>query len=506
MSNISLPYPSFLEGSTLNDKKITAFATKRIEPIFDGAKHYANKVIFTIEGEYLPQGIGGNIPYGVSIKTFLDSFINLTNANCTLTNINLRESNWVGHVPYEVECECYAFVDDNLNKTISANNEINVTENIDGTITINRNINVSAVSINGSNAVQDAKTFAQLLSGQTTNWRLNFGKSSRSQNFSSILLNSSSETADIFNGAYSIQQNFTANLLNTDFSKKGIIKNSIEMQSGIDGLSTINKKTTVIGGLNTSEADLKNIAKANMFNTPAAFSAISNTSSYDDITKTLEINTIFSNDKTITSNGNKVTNTLTFNYDFFNRNYTATFNSEAKPATVVTNDNINGSDIDKNIQNNLEQYDPTKTKFLLESSSDGSGIGSKFASYSESYIYSPSILGSSQGIDIYDLSLNVDYQPGYPQNTFAPILSGKGKYYLENLDLINNGIVTISINGKYVERPPQKQFFDKLIKSGDIDLQKILLLKDEVAIDSDKKTFNYTQQKLGNDQAFKDII
>jgi hypothetical protein len=508
MSNISLPY-GFLEGSSLNDKKITAFATKRIEPIFNGAKHYANRVIFNIEGEYLPQGIGGNIPNALSpidIKTFLDSFTSLTNGNCTLTNINLQESNWIGHVPYSVDCECYAFVDDNLNKTISANNEINVTENIDGTITISRNINVSAVSIAGSNAVQDARTFAQLLSGQTTNWRLNFSSSNKSQNFSNVVLNSSSETADIFNGSYAIQQNFTTNLLNKDLSKKGVVKNSIEIQSGIDGLASINKKSTIIGGLNTTENELKTIALTNSFNVPSDFSVLSNTSSYDDIGKTLEVNTIYSNDKTINSNGNKVTNSLSFNYDFFNETYNANFNSEVRPAKIIKTTTDVKNDLVKNISSQLKNYDPINATFILESSAEGTGIITQLANYTETYISSPNVIGGLKGIQFYDLALNVDYQPGYPQNTFTPILSGKGKYYLENLDVVNNSIINITINGKYVDNPPDKKLFENAAKSGDlVVLSKTLILKDEIGIDYNSKTFNYTQQKVGNDQTFKDI-
>ena len=508
MSNISLPY-TFLEGSSLNDKKITTFATKRIEPIFNGTKHYANRVIFNIEGEYLPQGIEGNIPNKLSpinIKTFLDSFTSLTNGNCTLTNVNLQESNWVGHVPYSVDCECYAFVDDNLNKTISASNEINVVENIDGTITISRNINVSAVSIAGSDAVQDAKTFAQLLSGETTNWRLNFSSSNKSQNFSNIVLNNSSETADIFNGSYAIQQNFTANLSNRDLSKKGIIKNSIEIQSGIDGLATINQKSTVIGGLNTTSGDLSSIAKTNNFSIPNNFSVLSNTSSYDDISRILEINTTYSNDKTITSNGNKVTNSLSFNYDFINETYSANFNSEVKPATIIKPTNSTKTDLSKNISTQLKNYDPINNSFILESSAEGTGIVTQLANYTETYISSPNVIGGSNGIQFYDLALNVDYQPGYPQNTFTPILSGKGQYYLENLDFINNSVINITINGKYVDSPPNKKLFEDAVKSGDlVTLSKILILKDEIGIDDNSKTFNYTQQKVGNDKTFSDI-
>ena len=508
MSNISLPY-GFLEGSSLNNQKITAFATKRIEPIFNGTKHYANRVIFNIEGEYLPQGINGNIPNALSlinIKGFLDSFTNLTNGNCTLTNVNLQESNWVGHAPYSVDCECYAFVDDNLNKTISASNEINVVENIDGTISISRNINVSAVSVSNSDAVQNAKTFAQLLSGQTTNWRLNFSSSNKSQNFSNVVLNNSSETADIFNGSYAIQQNFTANLLSKDLSKKGIVKNSIEIQSGIDGLASINKKCTVIGGLNTTSGDLSSIAKTNDFSIPGNFSILSNTSSYDDISRILEINTTYSNDKTITSNGNKVSNTLSFNYDFFNETYSANFNSEVKPATVIKPTNSTNTDLSKNISTHLKNYDPINISFILDSSTEGSGIVTQLSNYSETYISSPNIIGGSNGIQFYDLTLNVDYQPGYPQNTFTPILSGKGKYYLENLDVINNSTINTTINGKYVDSPPNKKLFEDASKSGDlVSLSKILILKDEIGIDYNSKTFSYTQQKVGNDSTFKDI-
>jgi len=326
MSNINLPI-DFLEGSLSNN--FTAFATKRIEPIFNGPNQYANKVIFTIEGEFLPQGALGDLPTNrnAAIITFFNNFSTLNNENCTLSNITLNEANWVGHVPYTVECECYSFMDDNVNKTIDAKNEISVTENLDGTISINRSINVSAISINGSSAVSDARSFASLLSGQVSNWRLNYSTSSKAGNFNTIVLNSDSQTADISNGSYSIQQNFTANLLPRDMSKKGIVKHSAEFQSSIDGLATVNVKSNVIGGINTTENDLKGLIKSNPFSTPAGFKVISNIASYDDVQKSMEINTTFSNDLTITQNGNKVSNSLSFNFDFFTQNTNATFNS-----------------------------------------------------------------------------------------------------------------------------------------------------------------------------------
>jgi len=289
-------------------------------------------------------------------------------------------------------------------------------------------------------------------------------------------------------------------------SKKGIVKNSIEIQSGIDGLATINKRSTVVGGLNTTEDDLKNIAKTNSFVIPSDFSIFSNTSSYDDISRTLEINTIFSNDKTITTNGNKVTNSLSFNYDFFNSTYSANFNSEVRPATVVKSTPNVKTDLSKNISSQLKTYDPLGNTLILESSAEGSGIATQLANYTESYILSPSIIGGAGGIQFYDLSLNVDYQPGYPQNTFSPILSGKGQYYLENLDVVNNSVLNISMNGKYVTAPPDKKLFENAVKSGDlVKLNKTLILKDEIGINYNNRTFNYVQQKVGNDQTFKDV-
>jgi len=507
MSNISLPY-GFLEGSSLADKKITAFATKRIEPIFNGPIQYANKVVFTIEGEYLPQGVEGNIPNQatIGIKTFLDSFSTLNNGNCTLSSINLNEANWIGHIPYTVECECYSFMDDNLNKTINAKNEISVTENIDGTISINRSIDVSAISIAGSNALTNAKTFAQFLSGQTSSWNLNYSTSSKNGTFGSTVLNSSSETADVTNGSYSIQQNFTANLSNTHINKKAIVKNNIEKQSSIDGLATLNIKSSVIGGINSSELELKSLAKTNAFSPPADFYLISNTTSYDDVQKTIEINTVYSNDLTITKNGNKVTNSLSFNYDFFAQTTSASFNSESKPATVIKSTNNTKADLSKDISKQIKDYDPLGQNLILEGASDSDSILTQSSAYSENYISSPAVQGGSQGISMHDLSCNIDYQAGFPQNTFAPILSGKGEYYLENLDFVNNSVLTVSVQGKYVTTPPTVSFFKDFVTSGEIvKLSKTLLLKDEISIDHKNRTFNYTKQTVGNDSTFKDI-
>jgi len=512
MSNLSLPYSalssSLLEGSSLNNKKITTFATKRIEPIFNGPTQYANKVIFTIEGEYLPQGVEQDIPNQavIGINSFLNSFSQLNNGPCTLSNITLNESNWIGHVPYTVECECYSFMDDNQNNLTDVKNEISVTENLDGTISINRNINVTAVSIDGSSAVNNAKSFAQLLTGQVQNWRLNYSKISKNGNFSNIVFNSSSETADITNGSYNIQQNFTANLLQKDLSKKGIIKHSAQIQSGIDGLATINVISVANGGINTTENDLKGLIKTNPFSVPSYFKVISNTASYDNVQKVMEINTTYSNDLTITQNGNKVNNTLSFNFDFLNKTTNAVFNSESRPSTIIRSADGTATDLSKNISKIIKDYNPLSEELFLESSSEGNGIATQVSTYSESYIQSPSVIGGTQGVQLYDLSLNVDYQAGFPQNSFAPILSGKGVYYLENLDYANNSIINISIQGKYTNSAPQIAFVQNVEKSGDLaNLSKTLLLKDEYGIDAQNKSFSYVIQKVGNDSTFKDL-
>jgi len=505
--SISLPL-NILEG-TSNPDKFTTFATKRIEPIFDGATHYANKVVFSIQGEFLPGGVNqanlsSNVP--INIATFLNGFTTLVSENCTLTSVNINESNSLGVVPYEVDCECYAFNDKNLNKTISAKNEISVTQNLDGTISIGRNINVSAVSINGSNPVNDAKTLALLLSGQTLNWNLN--ASSKASTFSQIVLNSSSETADISNGSYSLQQNFTANSLKTYISRNVLIKNSIETQSGIDGLASFNIKTTAIGGLLNTEDQIRLALNSNTYRPPGGFSIISNTASYDNINKTAEVNTVYSNDLTITRNGNKVNNSLSFNFDFLSRNYTANFNSEVRPATVVkTDSSVLKSDLSTIRTSDITIFNPLKgVAFISDSSSEGTGIGAQTAISSQSFISSPSVMGGAQGITLYDLSLNVEYQPGYPQNTFTPLLSGKKEYYQENLDYINNSVISTTINGKYKNTAPTKVFFDAAIRSGElVNLTKKLLLKDELSIDYNNRSFSYTNQMVGNDTTFRDI-
>ena len=504
--SISLPL-NILEG-TSNPDKFTTFATKRIEPIFDGPTHYANKVIFSIQGEFLPggkiqQNLNSSTP--INIVNFLNGFTTLVANNCTLTNVNINESNSLGIVPYDVECECYAFNDANKNKTISAKNEISVTQNLDGTISIGRNINVSAVSINGSNPVVDAKTFAYLLSGQTATWKLT--ASNKSSNFIQPILNSSSETADISNGSYSIQQNFTANSLKTYAVQKVLIKNSIETQSGIDGLASFNIKTTAIGGLLNTEAEIQLALKSNQYRPAANLQVISNTASYDDINKTAEVNTVYSNDLTITKQGNKVNNSLNFNFDFFTQNYTANFNSEVRPATVVKADSSILNDISKIKLQDLILFTPLKkVSFLIDSSSEGTGVGAQTAISSQSFISSPSVMGNMEGITFYDLSLNVDYQPGYPQNTFTPLLSGKGPYYQENLDYVTNGVISTTINGKYKEKRPTKQIFEEVVKSGElVRLTKPLLLKDELSIDYNNRSFSYTNQVVGNDPTFKDI-
>jgi hypothetical protein len=126
------------------------------------------------------------------------------------------------------------------------------------------------------------------------------------------------------------------------------------------------------------------------------------------------------------------------------------------------------------------------------------------ASYSENFVSSPTIVVDGDEIKYKDLSVEVQYQAGFKKISATPLLSGKGKYYLEDLDYKSNSQITVNVEGKFLKTPPTPSELQNFLNSG-FELTKLtkeLIVDEKMYIDENGGNFSYTCSKIGNDSKF----
>jgi hypothetical protein len=499
------------------------YITRRIEPVYLNNNFY-NKDIYGVHGEYLPDGQDSDkTTSSFNLQKLLDQVSSVNDGNCTLSQFNIEQTNGMGYVPFNFECECIEVPTDlgikpaPPNGVVDVKNEINVQENVnDGTMTISRNIQVKAISIANSDPIQAAKSYAQALSGNITSWNLPTfsSKPGKQGSFTSPILISENQIGDIYNGTFTIQQNFLANLSQSSSSKKAIIKNEAQIQSGIDGIAILNLKSIAIGNKNMDQPMLK----AEIVQTRVSIEGIdvplSANVTYDEQSHTLEINEIYTNDKSI-DDAYKITNTISYNFDFINENYSATTNSEARAVIRInqTNDaksKINSSDAAH--KKAATDFNPCKevefNRYSQSQNNNEKNVDNpRVASYSNSYVSSPSMIFNGEKLKYRDFSITVQYDAGFKKISATPLLSGAGTWYLEDLDYNSNSQVTVVVEGKYGEQDPSPTDLQTYITSGISEVAKLsetYLADEKFSLDKLNKTFNYTVTEIGKDTFFVD--
>jgi len=496
-----------------------AYITRRIEPVYLSNNFY-NKDIYGVHGEYLPDGADSDkMNSSFKLQTLLDKVSSVNSANCTLSQFNVEQTNGMGYVPFNFECECIEVPTDlginpaPPNGVVDIKNEINVQENVnDGTLTISRNIQVKAISIANSDPVLAAKSYAQALSGNTTSWTLpNFSsKPGKAGSFTSPLLMSENQIGDIYNGTFTIQQNFLANLSQSNFNKKAIIKNDVQIQSGIDGIAILNNKRIAIGNKNMDLSMLKSEINSATFSISDINVKLSSNVTYDEQSHTLEVNEIYTNDQSI-KDGYKVTNTISYNFDFMNENYSATTNSEARAVSSVhqTNDAKSKLTSEGEHEKSVSDFNPCKSvtfnKYSKSENNSTQVDNPRAANLSCSFVSSPSIIFEGGKLKYRDFSINVQYDAGFKKISATPLLSGKGTWYLEDLDYDSNSQITVTVEGRYGETDPTPGDLQKYITSGINEVAKLsntYLADEKFSLDKLNKNFNYTVTEIGNDTTF----
>jgi hypothetical protein len=446
-----------------------------------------NKEIYTAYGEY-----SGN---KFDPKSLLNKASKTKENNCYFSNLSIDETNGVGGlIPYRAECECYYFRSGE--GIVDFKKEINANENIDGTITVSRNIMVRAISTpTQADPIASATVLAKTFSGESIPVNL----------FVKIIPNAKDTitTSEIFsvdkvNGIVNLTQNYIANAKQADIAKKGIIKQTSEYQSGIDGVATQTKRTIVIGGTGMPDSILEGIGNTLQMDN---LKIISKNVTVDSGSNTVDIASVYSNDETIdTEIGCKCSNSLSFNYDFISNQHSAVYSAEASPASAM----ISGKALKPCLitLSDIKKYDPCSLSF----SSIGTTTGDSTLSLiqTDNYSSSPGNVSFGNGSG-FNASIQINYQPGYHYNVASPTVSGKGIWYIEDMGLALNATVGGTVSLNYGDTPPKANDLYTLMESGFPFQLNGQVLRDEFMIDNNAKKATYTFLTITPDSIFKDL-
>lgn len=478
----SAPFPSLIDFGG------TTYVTRKTEAIINGSNHLMNKEIYTAYGEYS----GGNT---FDPNILISKASKTKENNCYFLNLSIDETNGVGGlIPYRAECECYYFRSGE--GIVDFKKEINANENMDGTITISRNIMVRAISTpTQSDPIASATALARNFSGE--NIPVNLFKKIIPDAKSTVTA-SEIFSVDKVNGIVNLTQNYIANAKQADIAKKGIIKQTSEYQSGIDGIVTQTKRTIVIGGTGMPDSILEGVGNSLQIGN---LKIISKNVTVDSGSNTVDIASVYSNDETIdTTIGCKCSNSLSFNYDFISNQHSAVYSAEASPASAM----ISGQALKPCLilLDNIKAYDPCSLPF----SSIGTATGNSQLSLirTDNYSSSPGNVSFGNGSG-FNASIQINYQPGYHYNVASPTVSGKGAWYVEDMGLALNATVGGTVSLNYGDQAPTASDLYTLMESGFPFKLAGQVVRDEMTIDNNAKKATYTFLTITPDSVYKDL-
>ena len=484
------------------------YVTKSVEPIYDGPKHIATKSKYRYLGEYLPLGKGGGLNTNINqsdsqkfnILNFFNSFSTLFSSNdqeqCVLSEISVDQNKGFGIIPYDVSCDCYKFLSGE--GIISASNTLDFNENEDRTININHNISVKYLNINANN-YSNAKTFAQGLTGNINSWKF-----ADYNNFGSPIVLSSREASNLSNGTYEISNQYLVSKTNNGITTP-VIRTSATIESGFEN-SRINLRGNVFtGNQSFNIASLATYIES--YSAPGEFKLIGGNANNNDFDKTFDFNLIYSDDKRITTNANLLNQSISVNIDFITTSKQISYQSSAENITAIDHGTLS-SDLITNstAAKNAVALFQIGSAFSIE---NFTGFSTGVLNYSERLENSLRITGDNGKLKYYDLSININVTPALYQASYAPLLSGKGSYYIEDLDYKNRGRANLSIDGKAT--------VDSINTINALELSKFLnthrteflkdgvMLNDELSIDYKSLSFKYTQELSYEDDSFKEF-
>jgi len=485
------------------------YVTKSVEPIYDGPKHIATRSTYRYLGEYLPLGKGGgrntNINQSDSQKfnilNFFNSFSTLFSSNdqeqCVLSEISVDQNKGFGIIPYNVSCDCYKFLSGE--GIISASNTLDFNENEDRTININHNISVKYLNINANN-YSNAKTFAQGLTGNINSWKF-----ADYNNFGNPIVLSSRETSNLSNGIYEISNQYLVSKSGPNGITTPVIRTSAVIESGFEN-SRINLRGNIFTG--NQSFNIANLATyINDYSPPGDFKLIGGNTNNNDFDKTFDFNLIYSNDKRITNSANLLNQSISVNIDFITTSKQINYESSAENIIAIDHGTLSSDLIkDSAAAKSTATLFQIGNAFSIESLT---GYSTGAMNYSERLENSLRITGDNGKLKYYDLSININVTPALYQASYAPLLSGKGSYYIEDLDYKNRGRANLSIDGKAtvdsistINALALSKFLDTYRTQF---LKDAVMLNDELSIDHKSLSFKYTQELSYEDDSFKEF-
>lgn len=495
---------NFSNWSSLSNQP-EPYVTKNIEPIYDNAKHIATKSTYRYIGEYLPLGLGEGIKKDVNqsdaikfdILSFFNSFTTLFSSNdgekCILSEVSVNQNKGFGIIPYEVSCDCYKFLSGE--GIISIANTLDFNENEDRTININHNVSVKYLNLNSDNS-QAAKNFAKSLTGNINDWKF-----ADYSSFQDPIVLSSKESSNPANGTYDISNQYIISKEGNTLSSP-VIRSSAVIQSGFEN-STISLKGNIFTGNKTFNLDdfasyIKN------YTIPSDFKLIGGSVNDNNFEKTFDFDLIYSNDKRISEQANLRDQSISINIDFITTS--KQINYESKVQNLIA---IDKSSLEQDLIKDFSQAKSAASIFKIDNAfaiGSATGITTGQMDYSEKLENSLRITGENGQLKYYDLSISIDATPALYQASYAPILSGKGGYYVQNLDFKNRGKASLSIQGKATKDSIDKINAQELFKMLDQyknQFQKdAVVLKDELSLDKQALSFRYVMELSYDDDSF----
>jgi hypothetical protein len=457
--------------------EFSPFKTISVEPIYNGTKYFCDKVTLQYEGQHIG---------GLSIETLYKEMVGL-GAGCIVSSISVPSNKGYGIVPYSATFECFKF------KTIAQNvfdikNECSMSLQEDGSIQVSRNIEAKSLSLDGSSIgvpssiVNILKSSVPVLTTPAENISLNY------QNLALI---NEKQSEDKINGIYSINQQYIGQLdksTNTMFSKP-IRKTNWSIQSGIDGVATISVSAQLMtGDLKISSPitieSISNYFPANFI--PAApFQCINFNYKTSQLNRSLDLQAVYSNDERIdTSDGGIHDHSVSVSTDFLSKTCQIQCQHTSKPFISNSIKKLNITDETNAL---LSLVKAPTDKLYLESQMDSASYSSTLndSMIVKKYISSARITGTAGKLEFINKNVNINVDFGLPQASITPVLSGKGAYYIEDLDFETRTRVQASVQLEGIDsKTPDVGIFTKILKGllSDLSASDNIMLKDSASI------------------------
>lgn len=166
--------------------------------------------------------------------------------NCaSIQEISFGESKWVGIVPYSITLRCYpqdSF--SGIYGILDPSEEVDFQQNENGEVNITHTVSARGFNTNSNNAFSNALGFVS----SRTGWRASLSPYfiNYSSGINPVLI-SIEERPDRFNGTYSVTETYTSD---QSSNAVGLLRYSIQHNSGIQGPATVSIEGQLQGGLN----------------------------------------------------------------------------------------------------------------------------------------------------------------------------------------------------------------------------------------------------------------